>query len=227
MSSDNKRPWGNGMFVNIFKKIFDAKKMYSYILFAGIPAALIYCISLFGLWSQGFSVMEILRDPAQQSGASSFLGFISNIGIWLWISSAAICFFSLLTNETKIDDNGNELLILIAIFSMILAIDDFFLIHDRYIAQEICFFTYAVCALLLLFRHHKKIIEIDGFSFILAGLLLGLSILTDLIQYYLPYPYSYIQVFEEGFKFTGAASWLYFSGRVASFKPNVRDTILE
>ena len=67
-------------------------------------------------------------------------------------------------------------------------------------------------------RHHKKILEIDAFSFLFAGLLLALSILTDLARPILPMEYSFTQVFEEGFKFIGAATWLYFSCRLASFR---------
>ncbi|WP_254052643.1 hypothetical protein [Aliivibrio sp. EL58] len=52
---------------------------------------------------------------------------------------------------------------------------------------------------------------------LLAGGLLAGSIATDLIQGYLPFGYETTQIFEEGCKFVGAASWLYFTCRVASF----------
>ena len=179
-----------------------------------LPAFIFYFISLGVLSKNGFEVMEILRDPAQQSGHSSFLGFLSNIGIWLWVSSAAICFFSFLNDNSKFRDK--ELLFLVGIFSFILAVDDFFLIHDRYIDQRLCYLTYAFVAGAILIRHFNKIIGIDGFSFILAGSLLALSIVTDLIQSRIPLPYSVVQVLEEGFKFIGAAVWLYFSFKIAS-----------
>jgi len=69
----------------------------------------------------------------------------------------------------------------------------------------------------LLVRHYKKIIEIEGLAFFLAGTFLASSILSDLVQSKVPFRYEYVQVVEEGFKFVGAATWLYFSGRVASF----------
>lgn len=202
------------------RKIFVSEKILLYIFVAGIPALLLYGLSLIGLLFAGFDIIEILRDPAQQSGQSSFLGFVSNIGIWLWISSAAICFFSALTYDLAANDRRKELLFLVGMLSMILAIDDFFMIHDRYVNEKICYLAYAFCAGMLLVRHYKKIIEIDGFSFLLAGLLLALSILTDLApQEHIPLEYEHIQVFEEGFKFIGAATWLYFSCRIASFHP--------
>ncbi len=168
--------------------------------------------------------MEILRDPAQQNGQSSFLGFVSNVGIWLWVSSAAICFFSAITSQLVNKGSKRELLFLVGILSVILAIDDFFMIHDRYVNEKLCYLLYAIVAGTLFVRQYKNIMEINGFSFLLSGLLLALSILTDLPQSYNPFRYSYIQVFEEGFKFTGGGTWLYFSCRIASFCPTPSTT---
>jgi len=201
------------------RQVFIPEKYLRCLFFACIPALVFYSISLLGLSFLGFEIMEILRDPAQQSGESSFLGFLSNIGNWLWVSSAAICFFSISTYYFIDNNRHKELLFLVGLMSIILAVDDFFMIHDRYIDQNICFLTYAFIAAAILVRHYNKIIEIDGFSFLLAGFLLALSILTDLIQGYIPLKYAYVQVFEEGFKFVGAATWLYFSWRIASFQP--------
>jgi hypothetical protein len=202
------------------KKIFNSKKLYKCILIAVIPALLFYSFSLFGLKSHGFTIMEVLQDPAQQSGASSLLGFLSNIGIWLWVSSAAICFFTIITSDLKFNKNHKELIVLAGIMSIVLAFDDFFLIHDRFINQKICYVFYALLAVTLLVRYYKMITEIEGFAFLLAGSLLALSILTDSVQSYIPLEYEYTQVFEEGFKFIGAATWLYFISRTASFRPS-------
>lgn len=114
------------------------------LLFSILPASIFYLISLAVLSKAGFGIMEILRDPAQQSGQPSLLGFLSNIGIWLWVSSAAICFFTLLNSSSKFRDA--ELLFLVGILSFILAVDDFFMIHDRYISQELCYLAYAFIA---------------------------------------------------------------------------------
>lgn len=198
-------------------RIFNLENIKRCILIAFIPAMLFYGISVVGLYASGFHLMEILRDPAQQSGASSLLGFVSNIGIWLWISSSAICFFSVLTGD--FGQKQRELLLLVGLFSLLLGIDDFFMIHDRYIHEYIMYCVYAILASALLVRHFHKIIEIDGFPFLLGGALLALSILTDLTQHFYPIRYSIVQVFEEGFKFMGAATWLYFTFRVASFRP--------
>lgn len=184
-------------------------------LLAVVPAVLFYGISLFVLNTSGFEVMEILRDPEQQSGASSFRGFLSNIGIWLWVSAAAIAFYAF-SSVSLYNKNLKNLVFLAGMLSLLLAVDDFFLIHDRYINQKISFLVYAIFAGTLLVRHYELILKHEGFAFLLAGTLLALSIVTDLIQTRIPMPYEYVQVFEEGFKFIGAATWLYFIVKITS-----------
>ena len=203
----------------ILNQIFTREKLWRCIFIAVIPAALFYGFSLLGLRSRGFAIMEILRDTAQQNDVSSFIGFLSNIGVWLWVSSVAICSFTVLTSDFLTDKKRRELLILSGILSFFLAVDDFFMIHDRYINQDYCYLAYAILTSALLIRHYKTILEIEGFAFLLAGLLLASSILTDLTQSYNPLSYHHVQVFEEGFKFIGAATWLYYISRVASFRP--------
>ena len=102
------------------------------------------------------------------------------------------------------------------LLSLMLAVDDFFLIHDRFIDQHICYLAYAVCAITLLIRHYRTILEIDGAAFLMAGMFLALSILADMTQGNIPMEYTTVQIFEEGFKFIGATCWLYFNCRSAS-----------
>ena len=199
------------------RQIFTARKISRYVLYAFIPALLFYVVALLILSKLGFEVMEILRDPAQQLEQSSFLGFLSNISVFLWVSSVAVCFFSTSISSSITNYKHKELLFLVGTLAMFLAIDDFFMIHDRYINQNLCYLTYAFLACSILARHFEKIIKIDGFTFFSAGLLLALSIFTDLITIFLPLTYAHSQIFEEGFKFVGAATWLYFSYRIASF----------
>jgi len=178
---------------------------------------LFYGIAIEVLSSAGFTLKDIVRDPAQQTGQSSFLGFISNVGVWLWICSGTMCLFSAGVGGFVTEQKQKELLILIGALSFMLAVDDFFLLHDRYLPQRPVFLFYAVFALTLLIRYFRRIMEIEGFAFLLAGGLLALSIFTDLNQRKIPFDYGQVQTAEEGFKFVGAASWLYFSYRLASF----------
>ena len=204
-----------------WRSVFTKDNIQICILYCCIPAAIFYVISLTVMSQAGFTFVEILRDPAQQTKTSSFLGFVSSIGSWLWVSAAAISFFAVLTFEAPSPINHKKLLSLVGWFSLILAVDDFFLIHDRFITEGILIPLYAGFVGYLLVRHRQKIIEIDGFAFLLAGTFLALSVVVDAVQEILPMSYNSSQAFEEGFKFMGGATWLYFCARIAAYRRGV------
>ncbi|MRU16667.1 hypothetical protein FDP25_14595 [Roseovarius sp. A21] len=106
-------------------------------------------------------------------------------------------------------------------FSLVLAVDDFFLIHDRYIAEGIIIPLYAIFVIYLLVRHRGTILSVDGFAFFLAGGLLFMSVLVDAVQELMPVSYGLSQTFEEGFKFMDGAAWLYFCTRMAAYRLQV------
>ena len=70
-------------------------------------------------------------------------------------------------------------------------------------------------------------VEIDVAAYLVAGGLLALSIATDLAQRRIPLDYETTQMFEEGFKFTGAAVWLYFCTRVAAYQAGGEDSAVQ
>ena len=201
------------------KQVFVARKVLISISCIAFPALLFYSLSILILTSSGFTIREVVKDPAQLTGLSSFLGFLSNIGVWLWVSSTAVCFYSVFTNPWKRGGGLSELMLLMGLFSLILAVDDLFLLHERYVYDKGIFLIYAFCAFAILIRHYRKIIEIDGFTFLLAGLLLASSVEIDLNQRRISFDYAYIQMIEEGCKFVGAALWLFFIGQAAAFRP--------
>ena len=69
---------------------------------------------------------------------------------------------------------------------------------------------YAIFALLILFRFRAQVQALGGGSFLLAVVLLGLSVIIDQLQEVIPVDYSTLQLFEEGAKFLGIATWLAF-----------------
>ena len=202
----------------LLKQVFSKRRILGWLIFAAVPAVLFYGISIEIMTSSGFSIREIIRDPAQHLNHSSLLGFVSSIGSWVWLAAGIICLFSARVGGLATEKKHKELLILIGTMSLLLAIDDFFLLHDRYLPQKLVFLFYAVFTITLLARYFRKIMEIDGFAFLLAGGLLALSIFTDLNQRRIPMEYLQVQVLEDGFKFVGAVTWLYFSYQLASFR---------
>ena len=170
----------------------------------------IYSFSLFVFMRQGISPILILRDLAQTCENDIGVGFISNLGVILWIGISFILIFLLKTGLTKKTEFHN-LILSGAIFSSILAIDDFFLIHDKYIIQEIIFSIYLIFAIFIIKKYKKQIIKIDIVLFLASYLMFGSSIFIDIIiQDLFPRFLLFTQVFEEGFKFIGIIVWVSF-----------------
>lgn len=195
---------------HFFKQLLSARNIKRCFFFVILPALTFYVCSIFTMKKEGYGLLEILRDPAQQSGESSFLGFLSNIGVFLWVSSTALSLFFAFSKSILKSSKHRELFLLIGVLSFLLAMDDFFMIHDRYVNQKICYATYAACASLIFLRHFKTIVSLDSFAFFTAGTCLALSILADLMEEKTSFTYEQVQLVEEGFKFVGAATWLYF-----------------
>ena len=89
-----------------------------------------------------------------------------------------------------------------------------FLLHDRYIGQTFLYVVYAIFAFLIVFKFRDQLLKNGGETFILAATLLAFSVLTDKFQRdiadIIPIKYETIQLFEEGVKFLGITTWLYF-----------------
>lgn len=187
------------------------------VLYGFLPALVFYLVALFIMRKAGFSFVEILRDPAQQTEQSSFLGFLSSVGTWFWVSAAAISFFRVLS-DAPAEAAHRTVLWMIAGFSLFLGVDDFFLIHDRYITEGILIPIYIVFLWVLLKRYNSVVMGTDGTAFLMAGGLLAFSVVVDAVQEILPIGYGASQVLEEGGKFTGAAVWMFFCARVAAYR---------
>jgi hypothetical protein len=193
-------------------------RMRRCLLYCILPALAFYAVSLIVMSLAGFTVLEILRDTAQLTKLSSFLGFLSSIGAWLWVSAATLCFFALATHAGPPDDRHRRLLKLTGWFGAVLAVDDFFLIHDRYIAEGLLIPLYAAFVIYLVVKFRDVITEVDGVAFLTAGGMLFMSVAVDAVQEILPISYSATQILEEGFKFLGGAGWLYFCFRLAAWR---------
>ena len=188
------------------------KRLWSCILVGVIPAIVFYGASLLILRQQGYSTIQILRDPAQQTGASSLIGFLSNVGIWFWVGSAAVHFFAFIYQQGRGTARARELSLLLGLLSLLLAADDFFMIHDRYVNEHLCYLIYFLLAISLAIRHWRILLTPAHISFFLGAGLMGMSIFTDMSQDYLPASYyDRLQIFEEGCKFVGGAVWFYFA----------------
>jgi len=179
-------------------------------LVALLPALFVYVLALWLSAAAGIRTQLVIRDLAQTCDTAMGVGLLSNIGYLLWISAAAIALFAGLSGVLAIRGRVRQLLISGGLFSLLLCIDDMFLLHDRYVGSAFLYSLYAIFALLILFRFRAQVSALGGGSFLLAVALLGTSVVIDQLQEVIPVPYTTLQLFEEGAKFLGIATWLAF-----------------
>jgi hypothetical protein len=186
------------------------------LLLALLPALVVYVLALALSGAAGIRTQLVIRDLAQTCDTALGVGFLSNLGYLLWIAAAAIALFTALSGVVPLRGRVQQLLLCGGGFSLLLCLDDMFLLHDRYIGSTFLYSLYAVFALLILFRFRRQVQALGGGSFLLAVVLLGLSVVIDQLQDLIPVPYARLQLVEEGAKFLGIATWLAFWSQAAA-----------
>ena len=191
---------------------FPSKLFYISIL----PSSILYLAILYISNLYDIKLSLVVRDLAQTCGYPIGVGMISNIGILLWGAAASICLFT--TFSGKINSDISKLLLLGGAFSGLLCVDDFFLLHDRYIGPDFLNLTYLAISILILVRFKKILKKIGLFNLVISILFLGLSIFFDgVIQQIFNQSYELTQLIEEGFKFLGIVCWLNFWCKASSY----------
>ena len=183
------------------------------LLYAVLPALVVYGAALGLSGAAGIGTELVIRDLAQTANTPLGVGLISNLGYLLWMASAAIALFAA---SNLAQGRQRALLFSGGLFSLLLALDDMFLLHDRYISANVLYLAYVVFALLILFRFSDLVITSGALAFLVAVVCLGGSILIDKLQMLVMGQYDTVQLVEEGLKFTGIACWLLFWWQTAA-----------
>lgn len=140
-----------------------------------------------------------------------YVGLISNLGILLWCSVAAICFFTylLLSRKPKLFRIYPSFFFWSAVISSILLFDDLFLIHEKIvpkylgISQNIVFMIYGLLILTYFLRWRRQILRTEYIFLLLALVFFALSLFLDIVHL----PINHHTFFEDSFKFMGILNW--------------------
>ena len=199
---------------------FPSKLFYISILpFSILYFSILYISNLYKI-----KPLLVIRDLAQTCGYPIGVGMISNIGILLWGATASICLFVAFAENTN--GESSKMLLLGGIFSGVVCIDDFFLLHDRYIGPDFLYLTYLSITVFLLIRFRNILKKIGPSSLLISILFLALSVLFDrIIQEVFNQSYYLTQLMEEGFKFVGIACWLNFWCKASSYALKYRKSL--
>lgn len=188
------------------------KNLFLYVL---IPVFAAVAVILGGAKAVDIPITDLLRDTTAVLDGEFYVGMFSTTGIALWAAAAAICILLLSSGVPKAP---RDLLIAGTVVSLMLAADDGYLLHEAIkdftgIPSVFTFTLYGIVAIALFWRAQKYLISRPNVSvFVVAVLLLGLSLGLDFsgeTDLWTP-PYS--AVIEDLAKFLGIVSWLAFFG---------------
>ncbi len=165
-------------------------------------------------------VGDLLRDPlavAEMKGTACckvYDGAVSNLGIVLWMSCAAICLFAAtVVHAASAKLSAHAMFFAAAgLFTGFLGFDDLFLVHENVlpafgVPQPVTYGAYAVIAMLYLATSWRQILEHNFGILICAIALLGISVGIDWVIHS---DMAWRIILEDGAKLTGITLWLVF-----------------
>ena len=80
----------------------------------------------------GDPIWMLAKDPAETEHFPPYIGMLSNWGVILWTATAVICLFSaVLLKQQKAPHTTRRFFVASGIFSLLLGIDDLYMLHDR------------------------------------------------------------------------------------------------
>ena len=180
-------------------------------LIIAVSAIFLGAVLLLYYW-RGIPIGNLTRDPITVAGVPPYTGFISQISIFFWSASAAVCIFStkvLLELQYKI--KITRFFLMSGVLTLILGIDDAFLLHEQFfpyfgVPEKVVLGSYGVFLLFYLFKFYKIILKTEFILLVMALIFFGLSIMLDLFQRHGVYSF----LLEDGAKLVGIVSWLAY-----------------
>lgn len=169
------------------------------------------------LW-RDIPVSDLLRDTSATLDGDPYVGLFSTLGIAMWAATASVCLLGL---AAKPSSGLRALLLAGGVTSLILGVDDAFLLHETLkrhpgIPSPVTIGLYGAVALVLFGRAWRHLISRKDLAVFLAAILaFATSLALDLGgEADLPTP-PYSAVIEDLAKFMGIVTWLAFFANVS------------
>ena len=186
-------------------------------LVLAVSAVLIGVVLILHFW-KSIPIDRLTCDPISIVDAPLYTGFLSQIGIFFWSATAAICLFGakvLSRHPESLKIRG--FLVVSGLLTLVLGLDDAFLLHEEFfpsigVSQKMVFVIYAGILIFYLIRFSSVILETE---YVLLGMALffcGISIVVDWLQS----RGIDLHLLEDGAKLVGIVSWLAYFYRVAA-----------
>lgn len=212
--------------IRIFQKISIKELIFQGLeLRKNILLSLLIClVALVTMLSSGLlsgvSYSNLTRDFQTLTEVPLLTSMMSNVIIWLWISSAVICFYALfIIKKHKSNKKRRKFLLFSGAFILFLAFDDAFQIHELvmpkyfHIPEKIVLVSYILLFASFIYSFAEEILSTQYVYFFLFC--------VSFCMYYV------VEIFfenakfipargfvEESFKFIGVVMWLIYNARL-------------
>ncbi len=166
----------------------------------------------------GVRFPSLTSDPAFATNSKFFIGILSNIGVMLWSSTTAICFFSAAALHSNTASSGLwRFFFWSGMLSLILTLDDSLMFHERLfprylnVPERLVYLTYIMSGIAYIVFYFKRILKTDYILLVLAIIFLGSSVIADQFMEFSDIEY----LVEDSLKYTGILFWLAYFSRTA------------
>ncbi len=188
--------------------------------------------SLFTIWLARYTgnpVWKLAKDAADVIGHPAYYGMLSSWSSLLWMAAAAICLFSAgITWKDSSNRAMRRFLLFSGLLSLMLAVDDLYLLHDRILpkalstSESVFYLLYFVLMTGYIIIFIRQIAQSDYILFWVAFFFLAFSrgfynLLPFLREHYTA---------NDMLKYFGIVFWLAFFARTAA-KHLRRETVAD
>lgn len=188
-------------------------------MYRALPAVLaVFCVAMIALIIPAADILDreygfFTRDPTQIGQVPFYAGYLSSLGVLAWAAGAVIALFSSAMLDVLAEDKSNALFLgYFGGLTVLLTLDDLFLIHENFpLNEKAVFLAYILIAATgcVLFRKQFKRFP-AGFA-IAAAFLFAVSLVIDRVQSSIQSNIGDFRILiEDGAKFTGAVCWAIF-----------------
>jgi len=162
---------------------------------------------------------KLTRDPTAVMRAPFYIGIFSQIGIFFWSATAAICMFSAKLISKSSD--FKRFLFVSGLLTLLLGFDDVFLLHESVfpylgIHEKVVYVTYVGLVLFYLVKFYPTILQTKYIFLVMALGFFALSVIFDKSSIPGINPY----LLEDGAKMFGIVSWMVYFFSVGTIAVN-------
>lgn len=189
------------------------KRLLLLFLVAAVPIAVVVFSRVF----LDVPVAYLTKDIAALGELTAYAGLLSQIGLIMWGSAAAVLIFTMIHFYDRILEGGTRAFFISSIaVTLILFLDDGFMLHESFfpsigIPEKAAYLSYLVALLVYLTVFVKRILETEYVLLLLALAFFALSMMIDVLS---GFGFTSI-ILEDSTKFAGIVAWMFYYWRVS------------